>query len=176
MWIQRFGQINTEYMLKMGLFCIYWKRYSAVHGAIVRSMIFFTHVCYIFSLFLRNIFLVNPVTAQYTISMKETMLKPRQSPNRPPREAMKSTGPILMLLSNSEKPSEMNTLFKFLKWFLTHDCLLAKKDIDNSDVLVPGVINFGLEKNISGRFYWGALEKIGTGRRGSGLELESLKV
>ena len=103
MWIQRFGQISTKYMLKMGLFCIYRKWYSAVHGAIVRSMIFFTHVCYIFSLFLRNIFLVSPVTAQYTISMKETMLKPRQSPNRPPSEAMKSTGPILMLLSNSEK-------------------------------------------------------------------------
>ena len=38
----------------------------------------------------------------------------------------------------------MNTLWK--KHFLTHYSLLAKKDIDNSNVLVPGVINFGLVK------------------------------
>ena len=37
------------------------------------------------------------------ISMKEMMLKPRQRPKRPPREATKSTGFILTLLSISIK-------------------------------------------------------------------------
>ena len=35
------------------------------------------------------------------ISKNEMMLNPRQSPKMPPREATKSTGPILMLLSSS---------------------------------------------------------------------------
>ena len=65
------------------------------------------------------------------------MLKPRKRPKSPPREAMKSTGPILMLLSNSKVEVRF---YADEKTFLTHDSLLAKKDVNNSDILLPGIV------------------------------------
>ena len=65
------------------------------------------------------------------------MLKPRKRPKSPPSEAMKSTGPILMLLSNSKVE------VRFCadnETFLTHDSFLAKKDVNNSDILLPGIV------------------------------------
>ena len=80
-------------------------------------------------------------SSQYMISTKETMLKPRKRPKSPPSEAMKSTGPILMLLSNSKRRSN----FMLVRCALsTHDSFLAKKDIDNSNVLLPGVVEVPL--------------------------------
>ena len=55
------------------------------------------------------------------ISRKEMMLNPRQRPKSPPREAMKSTGPILMPLSNSGK------IGKFFLTFLPMTVSLPKK-------------------------------------------------
>ena len=66
------------------------------------------------------------------------MLKPRKRPKSPPREAMKSTGPILMLLSNSKV--EVRFCAADNETFHTHDSFLAKKDVDNSDILLPGVV------------------------------------
>ena len=71
------------------------------------------------------------------ISTKETMLNPRKRPKSPPSEAMKSTGPILMLLSNSKVEVRF---YADDKTFLTHDSLLAEKDVDNGDILLPGVV------------------------------------
>ena len=50
---------------------------------------------------------------------------------------MKSTGPILMLLSNSEEEAKF---YADNATFLTHDSFLAKKDVNNSDILLPGVV------------------------------------
>ena len=85
------------------------------------------------------------------ISRKDMMLKPRQRPNRPPREATKSTGPILILLSNSSE-LEMENCHKI---FLTHDSVLAKEDVDNSNVLLPSVVEVVLKNQTfcSSRFY-----------------------
>ena len=70
------------------------------------------------------------------ISMKEMMLKPRQRPKSPPREAAKSTGPILMLLSSSVDDM-IDVQFNV---FLTHDSVFAKEDVDNSNIFLPGVV------------------------------------
>ena len=85
------------------------------------------------------------------ISRKDMMLKPRQRPKRPPREAMKSTGPILMLLSISWRLGKLNSnyliwkMWSFERTILTHHSVLAKEDIDNSNVLLPGVVEVVLE-------------------------------
>ena len=50
---------------------------------------------------------------------------------------MKSTGPILMLLSYSEG-IKFYKLFEM--FFPTHDGLFAKEDVDNSNILVPCVV------------------------------------
>ena len=65
------------------------------------------------------------------------MLNPRQRPKSPPREAMKSTGPILMLRSSS-----LERLFikKEYRYLLTHDSVLAKEDVDNSNILLPSIV------------------------------------
>ena len=73
------------------------------------------------------------------ISMKEMMLKPRQRPKSPPREAAKSTGPILMLLSSSVNIMICNVIF-----FVTHDSVLAKEDVDKSNVLIPCIVELVL--------------------------------
>ena len=67
------------------------------------------------------------------------MLKPRQRPKRPPREATKSTGPILMLRSNSINTEMSNFILKY-DVLLTHDGVLAKEDVDKSNILLPGVV------------------------------------
>ena len=84
------------------------------------------------------------------------MLKPRKRPKSPPREAMKSTGPILMLLSNSGEFRRVKHLLlnhtsnhHEEKVLPTHDSLLAKEDIDNSDVFVPGVVKLILKTRTS---------------------------
>ena len=50
---------------------------------------------------------------------------------------MKSTGPILMLLSNSEVEV---SFYADNKTFLTNDSFLAEKDVNNSDILLPGIV------------------------------------
>ena len=74
--------------------------------------------------------------------MNEMMLKPRQRPKIPPREEKNSTGPILMLRSSS-----LERLFikKEYRYLLTHDSVLAKEDVDNSDVFLPGIVEVILE-------------------------------
>ena len=67
------------------------------------------------------------------------MLNPRKRPKSPPREAMKSTGPILMFLSNS---GEIMFMSDGKHASFTHDCVLAEKYVDNSNVLLPGVVVF----------------------------------
>ena len=80
--------------------------------------------------------------------MKETMLKPKKRPKSPPRLAMKSTGPILMLLSNSGEVRRDVIMKK--RYFLvpTHHSLLAKEDIDNGDVFIPGVVKLILRLKV----------------------------
>ena len=80
------------------------------------------------------------------ISMKEMMLKPRQRPKSPPREAAKSTGPILMLLSSSVDIMMPNIMF-----FLTHDSVLAKEDVDKSNILLPGVVELILDGKLTSK-------------------------
>ena len=80
------------------------------------------------------------------ISMKEMMLKPRQRPKSPPREAAKSTGPILMLLSSSGNIVMCNVMF-----FLTHDSVLAKEDVDKSNILLPGVVELILDGKLTSK-------------------------
>ena len=60
---------------------------------------------------------------------------------------MKSTGPILMLLSNSGEGCDHDE--KILPTSIripTHHSLLAKEDIDNGDVFVPGVVKLTLRR------------------------------
>ena len=77
--------------------------------------------------------------------MKEMMLKPRQRPKRPPREATKSTGPILMLRSNSLNTDMSNFILKY-DVLLTHDGVLAKEDIDESNVFLPSIVKLTLDR------------------------------
>ena len=75
------------------------------------------------------------------ISRNEMMLNPRQRPKSPPREATKSTGPILMLRSNSGMVSDGFSHENLP----THDGVLAKEDVDNSNVLLPSVVELILD-------------------------------
>ena len=78
------------------------------------------------------------------ISMNEMMLNPRQRPKSPPREATKSTGPILMLRSNSGKDYRL----ELESTIYTHDSVFAKEDVNNSNVLLPSIVEVTLEINV----------------------------
>ena len=78
------------------------------------------------------------------------MLNPRQRPKSPPREAMKSTGPILMLRSSSLERAFMKKEYRYL---LTHDSVLAKEDVDNSNILLPSIVEVILEGKVKILFF-----------------------
>ena len=78
------------------------------------------------------------------------ILNPRQRPKSPPREATKSTGPILMLRSNSTKISD-DRLY-VLKIHITHDSILAEEDVNNSNILLPSIVELILEIKVEDIF------------------------
>ena len=78
-----------------------------------------------------------PYSEPVRISARDTKLIPRQSPQRPPKPAMKSNQVIFGNLSNSGKH---NSSVLDIRLQLTVYSGLPEEDVHNGDVLFVGVV------------------------------------